>query len=44
VLPLRRQGAPRVLLWSAAPNTRAQTIFAAAGFRTTMVEMTLELS
>ena len=41
---LRTHGAPRVVLWTAAQNERAQAIFAAAGFRTTMIEMTLEVS
>jgi GNAT superfamily N-acetyltransferase len=40
---LRDRGAPRVILWTAAQNARAQAIFVAAGFRQTMVEMTLEL-
>jgi ribosomal protein S18 acetylase RimI-like enzyme len=40
---LRPQGAPRVMLWTAAQNQRAQRLFDAAGFRTTMIEMTLEL-
>ena len=40
---LRDRGAPRVVLWTAAHNARAQAIFAAAGFRQTMMEMTLEL-
>ncbi len=40
---LREQGAPRVLLWSAAPNTAAQALFERLGFRRTMVEMTREL-
>jgi ribosomal protein S18 acetylase RimI-like enzyme len=35
-------GAPRIVLWTAAQNTRAQRVFEAAGFRTTMHEMTLE--
>jgi ribosomal protein S18 acetylase RimI-like enzyme len=39
---LREQGAPRVVLWTAAQNVRAQEIFTAAGFRKTMIEMTLE--
>jgi ribosomal protein S18 acetylase RimI-like enzyme len=43
VVWLRARGAPRVVLWSAAQNTRAQRVFTSAGFRTTMVEMTLEL-
>jgi ribosomal protein S18 acetylase RimI-like enzyme len=29
---LRDQGAPRVILWTASQNTRAQQIFEAAGF------------
>ena len=40
---LRDRGAPRVLLWTAAPNEGAQRLFESAGFRTTMMEMTLEL-
>jgi GNAT superfamily N-acetyltransferase len=40
---LRAHGAPRVLLWTAAQNGAAQRLFAAAGFRPTMMEMTLEL-
>jgi ribosomal protein S18 acetylase RimI-like enzyme len=40
---LREQGAPRVMLWTATQNDRAQRLFEAAGFRRTMVEMTLEL-
>lgn len=40
---LRAHGAPRVLLWSAEQNTVAQRLFAARGFRRTMVEMTREL-
>jgi ribosomal protein S18 acetylase RimI-like enzyme len=40
---LREQGAPRVVLWSAAPNEAAQSLFRRFGFRDTMVEMTLEL-
>jgi ribosomal protein S18 acetylase RimI-like enzyme len=40
---LRRRGAPRVMLWTAAQNERAQHLFNAAGFRTTMIEMTREL-
>lgn len=40
---LRTEGAPRVLLWSAEQNTVAQRVFAARGFRRTMVEMTREL-
>lgn len=40
---LREHGAPRVLLWSAAPNEQAQRLFGKLGFRPTMVEMTREL-
>lgn len=40
---LREHGAPRVLLWSAAPNAAAQALFERLGFRRTMVEMTREL-
>lgn len=40
---LREHGAPRVVLWSAAPNEAAQHLFRRFGFRNTMVEMTLEL-
>jgi ribosomal protein S18 acetylase RimI-like enzyme len=40
---LREHGAPRVLLWSAAPNTAAQALFERMGFRKTMVELTREL-
>ena len=40
---LRDHGAPRVMLWTAADNERAQRVFTAGGFRKTMVEMTLDL-
>jgi GNAT superfamily N-acetyltransferase len=40
---LRERGAPRVLLWTAEPNQRAQRLFAKLGFRRTMIEMTREL-
>ena len=40
---LRERGAPRVILWTAAPNDVAQTLFRSLGFRETMREMTLEL-
>jgi len=40
---LREQGAPRVLLWTAAPNEIAQRLFRGLGFRDTMLEMTMEL-
>lgn len=39
---LEAKGAPRVVLWSAAPNERAQRLFERLGFRRTMVEMTRE--
>jgi ribosomal protein S18 acetylase RimI-like enzyme len=40
---LRARGAPRVMLWTASQNATAQTLFDSAGFRKTMIEMTLEL-
>jgi ribosomal protein S18 acetylase RimI-like enzyme len=40
---LGEHGAPRVLLWSAAPNAAAQALFERMGFRRTMIEMTREL-
>ena len=40
---LRGEGAPRVMLWTAAPNEAAQRLFERLGFRRTMIEMTLEL-
>jgi ribosomal protein S18 acetylase RimI-like enzyme len=40
---LREQGAPRVMLWTAEPNTGAQQLFSRLGFRRTMIEMTREL-
>ncbi|HVR38094.1 MAG TPA: GNAT family N-acetyltransferase [Thermoanaerobaculia bacterium] len=40
---LRERGAPRVILWTAAPNETAQALFHDLGFRDTMQEMTLEL-
>jgi GNAT superfamily N-acetyltransferase len=40
---LRARGAPRVLLWTAPQNARAQHVFDKLGFRRTMIEMTLEL-
>ena len=42
IAALQRLGAPRVLLSTAAPNAVAQQLFAGAGFRPTMVEMTRE--
>jgi ribosomal protein S18 acetylase RimI-like enzyme len=41
---LRDRGAPRVVLLSAWKNPEAHAFFEALGFRTTMVEMTAELS
>ena len=40
---LRGRGAPRVILWTAAPNAQAQSVFRRLGFRDTMIEMTREL-
>lgn len=40
---LRRLGAPRVVLFTAEKNHGAQAMFAGAGFRRTMIEMTREL-
>jgi ribosomal protein S18 acetylase RimI-like enzyme len=40
---LRERGVPRVVLWTAEPNTAARQLFAAHGFRRTMVEMTREI-
>jgi ribosomal protein S18 acetylase RimI-like enzyme len=40
---LRERGAPRAILWTAAGNGRAQHVFERAGFRRTMIEMSLEL-
>ncbi len=40
---LRERGAPRVILWTAAPNEAAQRLVRGLGFRDTMLEMTLEL-
>lgn len=41
---LSAMGAPRVVLHTAAQNTAAQRLFAKHGFRSTMIEMTRELS
>lgn len=38
-----RRGVPRIVLWTAEQNGRAQGLFARLGFRRTMVEMTREL-
>jgi ribosomal protein S18 acetylase RimI-like enzyme len=40
---LRANGAPRVMLWTAAQNDGAQRLFERLGFRRTMLEMALEL-
>jgi ribosomal protein S18 acetylase RimI-like enzyme len=40
---LKSRGAPRVVLSTAAKNEAAQRLFASAGFRETMIEMTREL-
>jgi ribosomal protein S18 acetylase RimI-like enzyme len=40
---LREHGAPRVILWTAAPNAAAQALFHKLGFRDTAIEMTKEL-
>lgn len=40
---LRSRGAPRVVLTTAEQNEPAQRLFARAGFRRTMIEMTREL-
>jgi ribosomal protein S18 acetylase RimI-like enzyme len=41
---LKARGAPRVVLSTAEQNDSAQRLFARAGFRRTMVEMTRELN
>jgi ribosomal protein S18 acetylase RimI-like enzyme len=41
---LRERDAPRVILWTAAPNEAAQALFREMGFRDTMREMTMELA
>jgi ribosomal protein S18 acetylase RimI-like enzyme len=43
VAELRARGAPRVVLSTAEQNEPAQRLFASAGFRRTMIEMTREL-
>jgi ribosomal protein S18 acetylase RimI-like enzyme len=40
---LPEQGMPRVVLWTASPNDSARRLFEGRGFRSTMLEMTLEL-
>lgn len=39
----RERGVPRVILWTAYPNSGAQRLFERLGFRPTMIEMTREL-
>jgi GNAT superfamily N-acetyltransferase len=39
---LEEAGAPRVMLWTAAPNQPARRLFERLGFRATMIEMTRE--
>jgi ribosomal protein S18 acetylase RimI-like enzyme len=43
IAELAARGAPRVVLSTAQRNEAAQRLFAAAGFRPTMIEMTREL-
>ena len=43
IAELTARGAPRVVLSTAEPNGPAQRLFARAGFRRTMIEMTREL-
>ena len=43
LVELRARGAPRVVLSTAERNEPAQRLFARAGFRRTMIEMTREL-
>jgi ribosomal protein S18 acetylase RimI-like enzyme len=38
----RARGSARVMLWTAVSNAAAQKLFRAAGFRPTMIEMTLD--
>lgn len=40
---MKERGVPRVVLHTAVQNERAQALFAKAGFRPTMIEMTREL-
>jgi GNAT superfamily N-acetyltransferase len=40
---VREQGVRSVMLWTAAPNERAQRLFEGLGFRRTMIEMTRDL-
>ena len=40
---LEARGVPRVVLWTAEGNASAQRLFARAGFRRTMIELTREV-
>jgi ribosomal protein S18 acetylase RimI-like enzyme len=40
---LESRGVPRIVLWTASLNEPAQRLFASAGFRQTMIEMTREV-
>jgi GNAT superfamily N-acetyltransferase len=40
---VREQGVASVMLWTAAPNERAQRLFERLGFRRTMIEMTRDV-
>jgi ribosomal protein S18 acetylase RimI-like enzyme len=40
---MRSRGAPHAVLWTAERNAPAQRLFASAGFRQTMIEMTRDL-
>jgi ribosomal protein S18 acetylase RimI-like enzyme len=44
MLALEARGVPRVVLWTAERNESAQRLFARAGFRRTMVEMTRDVT
>ena len=43
IAALAKRGAPRVVLFTAEKNDEAQAMFAGAGFRRTMVEMTRDI-
>ncbi|HJU73939.1 MAG TPA: GNAT family N-acetyltransferase [Gemmatimonadaceae bacterium] len=43
VAELTTRGAPRFVLWTGEGNESAQRLFASAGFRRTMIEMTREI-
>lgn len=44
IAELAKRGAPRVVLSTAEQNEAAQRLFASAGFRRTMIEMTREIT